>query len=333
MLSELAAMLVVLFQFVFSKDRLPVSRADFGFWRDVKTVYSLSVPITLGGLILPLMQLVDSSLVINMLVRAGRSVPDATALYGLSGGPVGSLINMPVVLSFAIATAILPSLSASMAKNDEKAVSKKSALAVQMTMLIALPCACLLAVFSGEIMPLLYGGGLKSGGALDELGIASRLLAMNSASVILVAFIQVSTSMLHAKGKNFLPVISLLAGAITKIGLNVLLLPRIGIYATAVSNISCYIVVFALDLVFMLKHIKVSVDARRFWFVPIVATVFMGALGFALNALLSRFISGTVAFAIAIVAAVVSYIMLLPLLKAFDPDEMKVLPVIGKYFK
>ena len=62
---------------------------------EYKAILRISMPITVGSMIFPLTQFVDSFLVVNILSPVlGTSA--ATASYGLLSGPVNTLINLPV---------------------------------------------------------------------------------------------------------------------------------------------------------------------------------------------------------------------------------------------
>lgn len=331
-ISEFAAMIVMLLMAGTKKNRLPLHKPFDGFFDSVKTVYSLSVPITIGSLIMPLTQLIDSSIVINLLVAGGNSISDATALFGLATGPVGSLINMPVVLSLAIATAIVPTISASNARGDSKAVGKKAGLAMQLTLLIAVPCVVIFALFPTQIIDILYSG-LKSTGTLDEAHTAAQLLSLSAVTVLLIAFIQVSTSILHSLGKSFMPVLNLLIGAAVKLIVNVVLLPRIGIYASVISNICCFGTACVLDLIALLRATKLDIKFYKIWIAPVLSGLIAAALGYGVYKISNNFVSITPSFVVAIITVALAYFLLLPVLNAYDAKEMAALPVIGKFFK
>lgn len=70
---------------------------------------------------MPLVQFIDSGLVVNLLDGIGFSHDVSVAMFGVSSGAVGSLVNLPVVVSLAIATAALPSIS----KNNELNCNEK----------------------------------------------------------------------------------------------------------------------------------------------------------------------------------------------------------------
>lgn len=56
---------------------------------------ALAIPITLGSLVIPLVNLVDLSVVPLRLHEVGYSTEEATALYGQLTGMAGSVIQFP----------------------------------------------------------------------------------------------------------------------------------------------------------------------------------------------------------------------------------------------
>ncbi len=224
--------------------------------RYILQLFRVSVPITLGAIILPLSQLIDSALVINVLKGAGFSVQISTILYGLMTGHVMSLVNMPVVLSVALATAVMPRIAASFAVGESAEVEKRAGTALAAAVLIAIPCVIAMCVFSRQIVALLYRGGLKTA-PVDELLTAAQLLSITSVSILYIAVMQVITAVLQAAGKMYLPVINLAAGAAVKIVLNLVLVsfPPLNIYGAAVSTCACYAVAAFLDILSLRKHI------------------------------------------------------------------------------
>ncbi|MDR0856523.1 MAG: polysaccharide biosynthesis protein [Clostridiales bacterium] len=306
-LSEAAALGVLTVQYFAERDRLrPLLRG--GAWASFKTLYALSIPVTLGAVILPLVQLVDSVMVINLLRRAGESVQTATALYGLANGPVHSLINMPVVLSQAIAAAAIPGIAALRVKGDRAGVEKNASLALKLCLLVALPGAVGLLILAAPILDLLYGGSLKATAALDEFAVGVRLLQLLAPGVLLVAVIQVGTSLLQGLGHSYLPVLALGAGAALKITLSFLLLPVMGIYGSAVSTLACFGLAAALDLFFVLRKVRPQRDLKGLVLAPVASTALMSAAAFLLYRLCERLAHGKIAAVIAILAAGVVYV-------------------------
>ena len=331
-LSEFAAMLMLIVRYFLEKNRLKPLIFSKGFGESFKTLYSLSIPVTLGALIMPAVQLIDSVMVINILTASGSTVPAATALYGIATGPVNSLINMPVVLSLAIAAAVIPGISAARVKAESGKINKSAALALKLTMLISVPCAIGLAVLAAPIINLLYSGGLARG-VVDEPRIAAELLAMLSVSVLLIAFIQVITSILQAMARSYRPVINLAIGAAVKVAASFILLPRIGIYGSAVSTILCFLTVFILNIFSLKKTLSLKLGFRDFFFAPIAAGALMGVAAYLSNALLSRVLHVKIAAVLAILIAGAVFFVVAWLLGAITAEEGKRIPLVKKFYK
>ena len=117
----------------------------------MKELTSIALPLTLGGLIMPVSQLIDSALVLN-LVKAG----DATTLYGIWSGPVHSLLGLPVVLVGGVAAAVLPAISRAHVSGNKPLMDANINSALKLTNVIALPCVLGFACLSRQIVRLLY---------------------------------------------------------------------------------------------------------------------------------------------------------------------------------
>ena len=233
----------------------------------VRRLFAISIPITLGAIILPVTQLIDSALVINILKGGGFSERISTILYGLMTGHVMSLINMPVVLSVAVAAAVMPGIAASNIKGNKPAVEKKTGSALRTAVILAVPCVVIMCVFSRQIIGLLYGRSLRNDPVL-EAETAARLLSATSLSIVYIAVVQVITAALQAVGKTYVPVINLGIGSAIKIVLNLVLIssPRLHIYGAAISTCACYAVAALLDMAALRKYVgRCEVGLREIW--------------------------------------------------------------------
>ena len=221
-----------------------------------RQLFAISIPITLGAIILPATQLIDSALVINILKGGGLSVKISTVLYGLMTGHVMSVINMPVVLSVAVATAVMPRIAAAGAVGNKAGAEKSAGMALKAAFVTAVPCALIMCFFAPQIIRILYGRGLRDD-LLDEGRIAAQLLSITSFSTIYIAVMQVITAALQAVGKIYVPVINLGIGTAIKIILNLALIsiPSVGIYGAAISTCACYAVAAILDYIALRKYI------------------------------------------------------------------------------
>lgn len=266
-ISELVACLYLFVTYLFSRKKIKPLIVNnkgelLGKKKTVFKILSLSIFVTLGGLIMPLSMLIDSVVVINILKGVGFSQSLSTTLFGLQTGTVGSIINMPVVLSLGVSTAILPCVSSCVAKKDSKGTKKASSKALLLTLLIALPAAVGVYTFSEPIIRILYG---KSLGAF-EIKVASKILEVASFGIFYLAMVQVSAGILQGISKFYVPLVSLALGAIVKIVLNLILLriETVNIIGAEFSSVVCYMVALLINLAVLKKYNIVKLDYKIF---------------------------------------------------------------------
>lgn len=238
-LSEIFSFCLLLFVYNRNKSARSNKPIEVRFMTMLKDI----IPITLTNLILPISSFIDSLLVVNLL-KLNFSQEVAVFLYGLESGAVSSIVTLPTVFSFAMASAILPNLS----KGNKVNKSKKISFAVKLVLLICVPCAVLFVFMPKEILTFLYGSKLNTSG-INGINIASTMLALNSISMLCLAVSQVYSSGLQAVDKRYATVKNLTIAVILKLIAECVLMPipNINIYALVVGNIVSYLVVFLLN--------------------------------------------------------------------------------------
>lgn len=330
-LSEFAAMVVMIFQYYLDKDRLKLALPKKETAKYLKLIYAVSIPMTLSGIVMPLTQLIDSAIVINVLT-AKEPVSIATKLYGLFSGTVNSLINMPVVLLLSISVALIPSVVVSLAKGYKKSAQTKSVLALKLTIILALPCFIVLFVLAQPVIEFLYGGGLKND-VINEPQIAAGLLMVSSVSVVFVSILAVSSSILQANGHHYIPVKNLLAGALVKILLNLILIKTIGIFGAAISSSVCYFVAMVGNIYALDKHIKIRLEIKNMLIKPLISTGLTGLCAYYTYSLCAYFINFRLALIIALALSAAVYAGLTAVLNILSEEDMARIPILKKMVK
>lgn len=239
-LSELISLLVMAILYLTQRQsgqpKIKVKLSDAG------EIIRVSLPIALSGLIFPLIQFVDSLLIVNLLRFSGVDAQIATAQYGILTGTVNPLINMPIVITLALAVAIVPIVSARRVKKDASGIKEKGGLSIKLAYIIGIPCAVGCALIAEPVVRLLYPSLSES-----QLRLSAALLAVSSISIIFLSSLQIHTSLLQALGKTMLPVRNLAIAAVVKICLDIVLILNIGIMGGAVASIVTYIVAALLN--------------------------------------------------------------------------------------
>ena len=219
------------------------------------------LPISLTNIVLPLIGFIDSILVVNLL-KINFNIDMAIYLYGIESGAVSSLVSLPTIFSFAIASAIMPTMS-----NKDKIYNKSRKLdfSLKIILAICIPCVLCFVFFPSYIINILYGERL-SGFGISGNYIAAKLLTLSSFGIIGLIINQIYSTSLQALNCRRKTVENLLIAVVVKLVLEIVLLPivEINIYALAISNTVCYLLVMMLNHFQIVKYIKLEVDYKFF---------------------------------------------------------------------
>ncbi len=110
-----------------------------------------------------------------------------------------SIINIPLTLSSAAPTSMIPEVSALYATGDIDETRRRVDQTVQLSMFISIPCAVGLAVLAQPIVSLLFGG---------TNGVAGKLLMLGSFTILLNGMSNISNGVLQAIGKPKIPMMT-----------------------------------------------------------------------------------------------------------------------------
>jgi stage V sporulation protein B len=268
--SELAALLFLIMVYVFSlrkKNQSPApkkARKSRGGGLNIGLMWSIlrqSFPVTLMASVFPLILVLDSMLIINMLTAAGTNGEESTQLFGISSGAVHTLVNLPAVLAAGIATAIVPMVSSLMRRGEIGELRDKLSLSVKITFLISIFFTAFYLAFAPKIIDLLYHGAFRDNP--EHLALAGDLLKIESALIFLIGISSVFTAMLQGADRAKFPLIALLIGGAAKIGVQFSLIQGIGIYAVSLGNVVCFTIAAGLNTVFALHFIKIKKTVTR----------------------------------------------------------------------
>lgn len=239
----------------------------------LKELFSFALSVTLGALVLPITQMIDSVLVINLLMHAGAGKESATAMFGLFVGPVGTLINMPTVVVLSVAIAFLPTITRAVEKQEDAALPTRSA--AKWIMLFVIPITAVFLFFPDAVCNVLYRKGLTA----DQLELAAQLLRVQALSVFYIGILQLSTAVLQGYNKAHKPVINLLIGACVKVGLTPFTVRAFGITGAAFATTMCYAVAATLSMRCAHKRLPIGADIKNAFIKPLAFTA-LGALAF-----------------------------------------------------
>lgn len=291
--------------------------------RIVTSLLTIAVPITIGASILPLTQSIDSFMIVDKLVALGYAEKAAQDAFGVLTATVYPLINMPAVLSLAIAMSLVPAISQAVSQKRGRDVREMAATALKLTIIIGLPCSVGMFSMAEQILQLLYGSLSQ-----EHLALGAQLLRTMSVAVMMLALTQSMTGILQGMGRQMIPVVNLLFGAAIKVAVSMVLLgiPHINIQGATVGTVACYTAAAFLNIAYVLRRTQLQPSILDFIVKPILASVFMAAGVWALNGVFQKMVGDTIATLLTIAAAVFIYFSVLILTKAFSKADLELIP-------
>lgn len=285
----------------------------------LKELFAIAIPITISSSVLSLTTIIDTLMVQNRLLASGIDPTTVKVLYGDYATLVISMFNLPTILLYPMVNALVPLISAARARKDRDGEERMRSFSVRFIMLLALPCALGLGVFSYPILDLLMFRE-------DSVERAAPWLSIAAVSVVFLGIIAVTNAFLNTAGRQKLPIISMIAGASVKLIFNYFLIGSIGMYGAPVSTVLCYLCAASLNIFFTVKYVGKLPDLKNVFVFPLLSSTLAvgGAAGVYL--LLSRLILPEIATVIAILTAVIFYAFFIGRTGSVTKDEIEMLP-------
>ena len=228
-ISEAIALCVLFVWYFFKREKQPFENDIFSRREFDRTNFTL----TLSASILPFVNAFDGLVIVPQLMRAGFSNNMATKLFGLQSGAVGAILNLPLIISIAVATALLPNLSFIISKGrDPKRSIEKSLKAL---LFFVLPTTFGLVAISKQVFPLFY-----TSFQAEFLSVVFSLMLYGGFSIVFTAIMQLLLVISQAYGKLKYNLIALVVGGVVKANLSFFLasLPGVNIFALVFGNLA-----------------------------------------------------------------------------------------------
>jgi O-antigen/teichoic acid export membrane protein len=204
-----------------------------------------ALPICLGAIVLPILNLVDTFTMPRLLKSAGLDDAAAMHLFGIynHGLPLVQLVSM---IAISMSVALVPSIAEAKMKQQNQVIRNRTELALRLTWLVGLAASFGLAAAALPLNVMLYASA-EGWQTISILAFTAVFSALNI----------VSGSILQGFGSVMAPARNLLIAAGIKIILNVLLMPIYGIQGAAISAV----VAFAAACLLNLRDLRRSTQA------------------------------------------------------------------------
>ncbi len=211
--------------------------------------------LVLAASIIPLTKAFDGLVVVPRLMAAGFSNDLAVKLFGLQSGVVSAVLNLPLVFSVAVTTAILPNVS--YASSSGASSSKMIEKGLKFLLYSILPSVFGLVAISKQLLPLCYSGMNDT-----SLIVVFNMMMFEGFYTVLIAVMQFLLVILQANGSlKFIVIVELVGGAL-KMLLTFFLtaVTSVNIYALILGNVVMIAVVCVAFLIKCKKIVNFSVE-------------------------------------------------------------------------
>lgn len=160
-------------------------------------------------------------------------------------------------------------------------------------------------------------------------------MQVSALTIIFTVLEQTVNGALQGIGKIMTPAIALLIGVALKFVLNLLLvpIPTIGASGAAFATVTCHAVAFFIGFNVLKSNMKLDLRFSKFVFKPVIATIAMAICSYAVFLILESINIGKLATIIAMLVAVIVYILTIIVLKIFTKEEIFMIPYGQKLYK
>ncbi len=276
----------------------------------------IAFPFALIALLLPLSGFSDSFMIV--------ALTGSKSLYGVYSGSVTTLINMPIMILLSLAVAVVPSVSKERAQRDVNGILLKTRLSIKLCLLIGVPAALLMLIFSQEILKIIFPVLTVS-----ELEAGANLLRIMSLSVVLSSMAQIAGSILGALDKTRVYVLAMICGIAVKTALLLILSRYISILAAGVASVSLSLVTLVINLIYLTRYLSLDKLDKS------IAYILVSSLIIALSCLSFKyiFVNIYVAFGVALAFSLLLYPALIAAFDVLSKEETQSLPMSGFLLK
>lgn len=294
----------------------------------VSRIFSLAIPVTIGGLVVPLISLIDLAVVPRQLQAAGFDLETSRALYGQLTGMAGPIVYFPNVIALALSISLVPAISEAYALKDRLLIQRRSSIAIKLIVLFSLPSALGLYLLAEPITLLLYNNAA-----------AGYSLAYMSWTVIPLCLYVATTGLIQGLGKPIVPALNMFIGGLVKTAFAWYLtaIPAFNVGGAALASLIGIGVAAALNLNYVARFTGWRGRPKELVIFPLIAAAIMGLFVFASyraimffgGSLLSGGLLNAAAVLTAISIGIVVYGLALLLLGILKRDELQQVPFLG----
>lgn len=304
-------------------------------YKDIfKVILLMVTPIIISTCVYNVSVVINQSIYTSMSIRNGLTEKAAAEAYSAFSYYCNPILNIPIAMGSAMATAIIPAVSTHYALGEKKEVVNRIDECIKFTMFIAIPATIGLAVLSRPVIHLLYPSA--------DASFAGSVMSIGAISVVFSCFASVTNGILQGIGKPKLPVIhSAIALVFDVIFMFLFMWLGLGVYGVMIVTVLYTLIVCILNAMSLRNLLNYRMELKKGYLYPILSAAGMGVLVAAIYWIpslllpdaMGRYVISAAITAAAVIAGVLVYMILYLKISKMPPEEIKKLPMGTKILR
>lgn len=315
----------------------------------LKVLITFAIPVAIGSLVNNVASLIDVAMVQRQLGNAVEKSPEIfhnlygkyfttegftngdipNFLYGCYKGYAYSIYNLVPSITCVVGVSALPILTTAWTNGDKANIKINIESMLRVISLLAFPMGLGITALAPQIISLLYSSAADS-------AVAVNLLRIMGIAACFVGITTPLTNMLQAIGKPNIPVKNIAVGAIIKIVVNFILvgIPQINIIGACIGTLACYVYIATANIYCLVKYSCIKINFFKTMIKPLIASLLCGVSAYGANAILLGMISSEkLVTLMALIVAVLVYIIAIAVLRILTADDILTMPKGDKLVK
>lgn len=293
----------------------------------VKNFLSIAIPVSITSILLSLNGMVNSVTYAPRLAIAGVALEDATKMFG-DYSNAGTLINIPMTISMAVSTAILPAITESYVRKDMASICRKTESAMRIIFMVGFPCIVGLSLFSDQIFSLIFNDSIYGG----------HILSYSSFSILFIMMVATLQTILQAMNIFKQVMKDIVIGTIIKFILNYTLMaiPELNIDGMVISNFVSFGVIALLNYRILKKIAGYKMNIWQTIIKPLLSSLIMAIFLILLGNIVFAYFSNSIAIILIVLAAIPFYTIALFLTNTIKQEDLDMIPggeKLKKYYR
>lgn len=297
-------------------------RHELDYREVIRLLVITIIPVLISTTIYNFSNMIDSGIFGNIMDYIGLDDKTKRIMWGAYTGQYKTLSNVPIAVAAAMSSSVVPSLIASVARKNRKEVRSQIDMAIQFTMLIAMPCGMGLTILGAPVLKMLFP-------SLEGQDIASNLMYFSMLTIGTFSFSTITNSILQGIDRMKVPI----KNSAISLVIHLVLLPFVlivldwSIYGVIVCDCFFALLVCILNQKSIRKYTGYRLNIRKTMIQPLLAATIMGlAVFLCYEGLMAVFAHNTIVTLFSVLIGVIVYVITILKLKIITEENLRTIP-------